>query len=181
MSSPVNPAMKDLYWNWIMDEHRAGRNPTIGAAQRACGYSHMSAFLVFRVLVHYGYLCQDETHHYHVARVCDELDETTRMTYLEARHGAYRVAGGKHAPKPIKPPKPAPEPSPVNGTWRRVVNGVVTDAHHRRLPRREFHYRVIACAVCGETTIDSLQHHCIGGWRIEAEKCVCPKCARRTQ
>lgn len=181
MSSSVNPAMKDQYWAWIMAEHRAGRRPTIGAAQRASGYSHMSAFLTFRVLVHYGYLCQDQGRHYHVARVVDELDETTRMTYLETRKGVYRVAKPKHTPKPPKPPKP-PEPSPVTGTWRRVhSDGVVTDAHHRRIPRKEFHYRVIACAICHDATIDSLQHHCIGGWRIEADRCICPKCARKMQ
>lgn len=180
MSSPVNPAMKDLYWTWIMSEHRAGRRPTIGAAQKASGYSHMSAFLVFRVLAHYGYLCQDEGHHYHVARVCDALDETTRMTYLEPRKGVYRVAGGRPAPKPVKRPKS--EPSPVTGTWRRVhCDGVVTDAHHRRLPRKEFHYRVIACARCGDATIDAGRHYCIDGWRIEADRCICPKCARNMQ
>lgn len=169
--------MKDQYWAWIMDEHSAGRRPTIGAAQRASGYSHMSAFLTFRVLVHYGYLCQDEGHRYHVARVADELDETTRMTYLERRDGMYRVAKAKHVPKPPKPPPP--EPSPITGTWRRMIDGVVTNAHHRRIPRREFHYSVIACAVCGDATIDADRHYCIAGWRIEADKCICPKCAGR--
>lgn len=174
--------MKDLYWAWIMAEHRAGRRPTIGGAQKASGYSHMSAFLTFRVLVHYGYLCQDEARHYYVARVVDELDETTRMTYLEVRDGVYRVPRSMHAsPPPPKPVKPPPEPSPVTGTWRRTVGGVVTDAHHRRLPRKEFHYSVIACARCGATTIDAQQHYCIGGWRMEADKCICPKCARRAE
>lgn len=177
MGKSVNVLLKDIAWSWIMDEHRAGRRPTIRTAEQALGYSHHTCQRLFKTFAHFGYLAQNHRREYHVARAAEVLDDTTRRVCIEPKDDRY-VIPAEREPSPRRKHR-KPKESPVTGTWRRTLGGVVTDAHHRRLPRKEFHYRVIACAICGDATIDSMQHHCIGGWRIEADRCICPKCARR--
>lgn len=188
MSARINPEKKDVYWAALITEHRAGRKCTMHQICRMVGTDFKYGFRMFRLLMHFGYVGKNERGEYVVLRDADTLPDDVRYCPIEPGDGVYKPRYPREMRRRMAGPKEPPAPrerkrkeSPISATWRRMDNGVVTNAHRRPIPKREFHHRVIACAVCGDTTIDGQRHSCIGGWRMEADKCICPKCARRAE
>lgn len=184
MSARIDPTKKDRYWAAIMSEHTAGRRPSLYAVCRIVEDNPKHGWCMFRMLVHYGYLCQDARGYYDVSDPVERLPDDVRWTPVEPRDGVYRPRYPSTRKSKAKKPAPAFDAEPpivakksgnITASWRRVVDGVATDAHGRPL-RREFRYHLIACVRCGEMTVDGERHYATVGWQIDPGRCICPRC-----
>lgn len=183
-----NPNRKRRIWGAVMALHAQGEPPKITKVEVDAGINRGEVYKYYQYFVYHGLLKQDRAGRYYVAQTTPVDQLPPAILWGAVNAASVNRAGKEPAPKVRPARKPDPEltekrkVSAVHGSWRkRTPEGVVVTARGNPVRHREFLYRLVTCHTCGRTTIDHHMHHCVGGWRMEADKCICPKCARRAE